>query len=163
ISTSTTIPKTRPSFWCSRPSRCSCSCTSCSRRSWNGRRISCRRARTATSRRPISRRRTAMPAMFTEKSAARSGDATCTFHADAIAASQEFRKNYESKLNVVKAKDMPWEHSPDGLIKHLVNHRMNTRECCVEAYMQFLKPGERSGKHRHMWEELVFVVEGEGY
>src|SRR5262249_2152041 len=35
--------------------------------------------------------------------------------------------------------------------------------CCVEAYMQFLKPGERSGKHRHMWEELIFVVEGEGY
>ena len=29
--------------------------------------------------------------------------------------------------------------------------------------MLFLKPGERSGKHRHMWEELVFVVEGEGY
>ncbi len=50
-----------------------------------------------------------------------------------------------------------------GLIKHLVHHRMNTRECCVEAYMQFLKPGERSGKHRHMWEELIFVVEGSGY
>ncbi len=29
--------------------------------------------------------------------------------------------------------------------------------------MQFLKPGERSGKHRHMWEELIFVVEGSGY
>ena len=40
---------------------------------------------------------------------------------------------------------------------------MNTRERCVEAYMQFLKPGERSGKHRHMWEEVLFVVEGEGY
>ena len=40
---------------------------------------------------------------------------------------------------------------------------MNTRECCVEAYMQFLKAGERSGKHRHMWEEIIFVVEGSGY
>jgi gentisate 1,2-dioxygenase len=29
--------------------------------------------------------------------------------------------------------------------------------------MQFLKPGERSGKHRHMWEEVLFVVEGSGY
>ena len=29
--------------------------------------------------------------------------------------------------------------------------------------MLFLKTGERSGKHRHMWEELAFVVEGEGY
>jgi quercetin dioxygenase-like cupin family protein len=40
---------------------------------------------------------------------------------------------------------------------------MNTPELCVEAYMLFLKEGERSGKHRHMWEELAFVVEGEGY
>ena len=23
--------------------------------------------------------------------------------------------------------------------------------------------GERSGKHRHMWEEIIFVVEGSGY
>ena len=58
---------------------------------------------------------------------------------------------------------MPWERSPDGLIKHLVNKKMQTRECCIEAYMQFLKDGERSGKHRHMWEELFFVVEGSGY
>ena len=58
---------------------------------------------------------------------------------------------------------MPWERSPDGLIKHLVHQKMHTRECCIEAYMQFLKDGERSGKHRHMWEELFFVVEGSGY
>jgi gentisate 1,2-dioxygenase len=29
--------------------------------------------------------------------------------------------------------------------------------------MQFLKPGEKSGVHRHMWEEIIFVVEGSGY
>ncbi|MGE0037915.1 MAG: cupin [Xanthobacteraceae bacterium] len=100
---------------------------------------------------------------FEDKAAAHSGSATCTFQADAIAASQEFRKQYETRTNVVKAEDMPWERSPDGLIKHLVHEQLNTRECCVEAYMQFLKSGERSGKHRHMWEEIVFVVEGSGY
>ncbi len=65
--------------------------------------------------------------------------------------------------NVVTAEDMPFERSADGLIKHLVHKKLNTRECCVEAYMQFLKAGERSGKHRHMWEEIIFVVEGSGY
>ena len=100
---------------------------------------------------------------FEDKAPALSGSNACTFHADDIAASERFRKHYESRLNVVKAAEMPWERSADGLIKHLVHHRMNTRECCVEAYMQFLKTGERSGKHRHMWEELIFVVEGSGY
>ena len=100
---------------------------------------------------------------FEDKGPAHSGSATCSFHADDIAASRDFRKQYETLTNVVKAEDMPWERSPDGLIKHLVHHKLNTRECCVEAYMQFLKAGERSGKHRHMWEEVIFVVEGSGY
>ncbi len=29
--------------------------------------------------------------------------------------------------------------------------------------MQFLKGSEQSGKHRHMWEEVIFVAEGKGY
>ena len=86
-----------------------------------------------------------------------------TIRAEDVKASQEFRKFYETLPNVVTAEEMPFERSADGLIKHLVHHKMNTRERCVEAYMQFLKPGERSGKHRHMWEEVLFVVEGSGY
>jgi quercetin dioxygenase-like cupin family protein len=100
---------------------------------------------------------------FEDKARALSGSASCTFHADDIKASREFRERYATLANVVTAEEMPWEHSPDGLIKHLVHRRLNTRECCVEAYMQFLKAGERSGKHRHMWEEIIFVVEGSGY
>ena len=58
---------------------------------------------------------------------------------------------------------MPVERSPDGLIKHIINERMGTKECCIEAYMQFLPPGKASGKHRHLTEEVVYVVEGSGY
>ena len=101
--------------------------------------------------------------LFEEKQAALSGDSNSNFLAEAMAESENFREEYATRPNVIKAKDMPWERSPDGLIKHLVNKKMQTRECCMEAYMQFLKDGERSGKHRHMWEELFFVVEGSGY
>lgn len=82
---------------------------------------------------------------------------------DDLRASQEFRARYESLSNLVEAHEMPIERSQDGLIKHLVHHKMDTRECCCEAYMLFLQSGERSGKHRHMWEEVAFVVEGSGY
>src|ERR1700740_681977 len=100
---------------------------------------------------------------FEDKQAALSGSATSTFLADDLVASEKFRAEYATRPNVIKAEDMPWERSPDGLIKHLVHKKMQTRECCIEAYMQFLKDGEHSGKHRHMWEELFFVVEGSGY
>lgn len=100
---------------------------------------------------------------FQDHDSSFSGAKSCSFRADEVRASQDFRKDYESKLNIVKAEDMPWEHCPDGLLKHMVHHKLNTRECCVEAYMQFLKAGEKSGRHRHMWEEVIFVAEGSGY
>ncbi len=98
-----------------------------------------------------------------ERDFAHSGSANCTFRADAIANSADFRRLYDSLKNVVHAEDMPFEHSPDGLLKHLCHEKLNTRECCIEAYMQFLPPGGQSGKHRHMWEEVIFVAEGSGY
>src|ERR1051325_6112014 len=104
-----------------------------------------------------------MSRILDERDFAHVGDKTASIRAEDVAASTAFRKMYESLPNVVSAEDMPWEKSADGLIKHLVHEKLNTREMCVEAYMQFLKPGEKSGVHRHMWEELIFVVEGSGY
>jgi quercetin dioxygenase-like cupin family protein len=102
-------------------------------------------------------------AAIEDKQQAFSGTNTCNWRAEEIIKSIEFRKEYATRPNVIPAEEMPWERSPDGLIKHLIHRNMNTPELCVEAYMLFLKGGERSGKHRHMWEELAFVVEGEGY
>ena len=76
-----------------------------------------------------------------ERDVAMSGTKTCSFRAEDVVASQEFRRNYDARLNVVSAADMPFERSADGLIKHLVHSRLNTKECCVEAYMQFLTAG----------------------
>jgi gentisate 1,2-dioxygenase len=98
-----------------------------------------------------------------EKDFAHQGDNTCHFRLDDIARSAEFRALYEQAANVVPSHEQPFERSPDGLLKHLVHPLMNTRECCVDAYMQFLPGGGRSGRHRHMWEEVIFVVEGKGY
>jgi gentisate 1,2-dioxygenase len=98
-----------------------------------------------------------------ERDVAHAGGASCSFRADAIAQSAQFRQLYEAMKNVVHAEDMPFEHSPDGLLKHLCHEKLNTRECCIEAYMQFLPGDGKSGKHRHMWEEVIFVAEGSGY
>jgi hypothetical protein len=98
-----------------------------------------------------------------ERDFAHLGEKLCTFRAEDLAHSEEFRRLYATAANTVGSADQPFERSPDGLIKHLVHPRMNTRECCVDAYMQFLPPEGHSGKHRHMWEEIVFVLEGAGY
>ena len=67
------------------------------------------------------------------------------------------------RKKIVHNDEMPWEMSQQGLLKHLLNAQMNTRMETVDAYMQVIPPGSRSGKHRHLAEECLYVVEGRGY
>jgi mannose-6-phosphate isomerase-like protein (cupin superfamily) len=68
-----------------------------------------------------------------------------------------------SRKKIVRPDEMPWEMARQGLLKHLLNEQMNTRMETVDAYMQVIPPGSRSGKHRHLAEECLYVVEGYGY
>jgi quercetin dioxygenase-like cupin family protein len=67
------------------------------------------------------------------------------------------------RKKVVHPEEMVWEMSRQGLLKHILNEQMNTRMETVDAYMQVIPPGSRSGKHRHLAEECLYVVEGHGY
>ena len=67
------------------------------------------------------------------------------------------------RKKIVRPEDMPWEMARQGLLKHLINEGMNTRMETVDAYMQIIPPGSRSGKHRHLAEECLYVLEGRGY
>ena len=67
------------------------------------------------------------------------------------------------RKKVVHPSEMPWELAPQGILKHLINEQMNTRMETVDAYMQIIPPGSRSGKHRHLAEECLYVLEGYGY
>lgn len=77
-------------------------------------------------------------------------------------AAQAPARNAKRK-KIVRPEEMPWELSRQGLLKHLLNESMNTRMETVDAYMQIIAPGGRSGKHRHLAEECVYVLEGRGY
>lgn len=67
------------------------------------------------------------------------------------------------RKKIVRPEEMPWEMARQGLLKHLLNEQMNTRMDTVDAYMQVIPPGSRSGKHRHLAEECLYVLEGRGY
>ncbi len=67
------------------------------------------------------------------------------------------------RKKTVSPQEMPWEMSRQGLLKHLINENMNTRMETVDAYMQIVPPGSKSGKHRHLAEECLYVLEGNGY
>ena len=69
----------------------------------------------------------------------------------------------KKRKKIVTPADMPWELSRQGILKHLLNEGMNTRMETVDAYMQIIPAGSRSGKHRQLPEECLYVLEGRGY
>ena len=77
-------------------------------------------------------------------------------------AAQAPARNAKRK-KIVHPEEMPWEMSRQGLLKHLLNEGMNTRMETVDAYMEIIPPGSRSGKHRQLAESCVYVLEGYGY
>lgn len=78
-----------------------------------------------------------------------------------IAAEQKERA--ESLKKVIKPEDMPYEDSPHGHLTHIMNEDLNARFYSVDAYLQELAPGASSGKHRHVAEECVYILEGKGF
>ena len=86
-----------------------------------------------------------------------------TFYADTLKDAAERPARDAVRKKIIHPDEMPWENSPQGLIKHLVNEQMNARVETVDIYMQIIPPGSRSGKHRHLAEECLYVLEGRGY
>ena len=91
------------------------------------------------------------------------GSKHADFYAKAARPRLGDRERERGRRKVVTPEDMPWEDSAQGKLKHIVNAEMNVRVNSVDMYMQELPPGGRSGKHRHMADEVLYVLEGSGY
>ncbi len=92
-----------------------------------------------------------------------SGSASGQLYKSLLDEATEMPSRNAKRKKVVHPDEMPWEMSRQGLLKHLLNSGMNVRMETVDAYMQIVPPGSRSGKHRHLAEECLYVVEGRGY
>jgi quercetin dioxygenase-like cupin family protein len=93
----------------------------------------------------------------------RQGEVNKNFYQDLLDDAAQKPVEDAKRKKIVKPNEMPWDMSRQGLLKHLLNEQMNTRMETVDAYMQIIPPGSRSGKHRHLAEECLYVLEGKGY
>ena len=91
------------------------------------------------------------------------GAANAPFYAEQLRRAAEAPARDAGRRKVLHPADMPWEMSRQGLLKHLLNAELDTRMETVDAYMQIIPGGSRSGRHRHLAEECLYVLEGTGY
>jgi mannose-6-phosphate isomerase-like protein (cupin superfamily) len=100
---------------------------------------------------------------FDEASRWRSGVLNQALYGELLEDARTAPERNAMRRKVLHPEDMPWELSRHGLLKHLVNEAMNTRMETVDAYMLIIPPGSRSGRHRQLAEECLYVLEGRGY
>lgn len=100
---------------------------------------------------------------YEESKQAEKKGAQVSYYEEGLKESTKFREEYKKRKVVIKAEEMPGDDCPQGHIKHVVNEKMDTAECALDVYIQTLPPGGCSGKHRHIAEEIFFVLEGKGY
>ncbi|HEY1267667.1 MAG TPA: cupin domain-containing protein [Candidatus Binatia bacterium] len=64
---------------------------------------------------------------------------------------------------VIHADDRPWQTTRQGRLKYYIDRSTEIAACGMDLMAQEIAPGERSGEHRHIFEELLFVVAGRGH
>jgi len=101
--------------------------------------------------------------LFEESKRAYTRKAESRYYEEMLRESEKQIEKNRQRKKIIKPESMPWENSRQGTIKHLFNEKMDVQLESIDAYMQFIPPGSRSGKHRHMSEEYIFVLEGKGY
>jgi quercetin dioxygenase-like cupin family protein len=65
--------------------------------------------------------------------------------------------------HVIRYDDQPWEWTSQGRLKWFTHPHIDSSARRVWLYMQEIPLGSRSGRHRHMTEEQIFVINGRGY
>ena len=65
--------------------------------------------------------------------------------------------------HVVKTRDLPWEDTRQGRIKYIVHPKIPTGLITFDCFMQEIPPNGWSGKSRTVGEEVLFIIDGQGY
>ena len=64
---------------------------------------------------------------------------------------------------VIRATDCSWESTRRGKLKFYISRWTEVAARGLDVMAQEINPGEHSGEHRHIFEELLLVVKGRGY
>jgi gentisate 1,2-dioxygenase len=100
---------------------------------------------------------------FGEARRAHEGVEGGSFYAEDLVLAKEEKWRDSTYPKVIRASEMVWEDTPHGRIKHVAHPKMNSRVKDIDAYIQEIPPDSRTGKHRHMAEEFMFILQGQGY
>jgi len=84
-----------------------------------------------------------------------------TFY-DSLMERQKASRTYKGKL-ILKKRDIQWHVSPQGRNAAVVDATSGLEAKTFGMVLTEIPPGAQSGLHRHTFEAVAYVLEGEGY
>lgn len=69
----------------------------------------------------------------------------------------------KKSIRVIRGKDKPWEDTRQGRLKFYIDHWTDIAAKAMDLYAQEIPARSSSGKHRHIFEEMVLVTQGKGH
>lgn len=64
---------------------------------------------------------------------------------------------------VIRGADRRWEMTRQGKLKYYIDRSTEVAACGMDVMAQQIAPGAQSGEHRHIFEEMLLVVDGRGH
>jgi quercetin dioxygenase-like cupin family protein len=64
---------------------------------------------------------------------------------------------------VIRGTVCSWESTRQGKLKFYISRWKEVAAPALDLMAQEISPGERSGEHRHIFEELLLVMKGRGF
>jgi quercetin dioxygenase-like cupin family protein len=64
---------------------------------------------------------------------------------------------------VIKGSDTPWENTRHGRLKFYISRWTEVAAPALDLMATEIEPSGHTGKHRHIFEEMILVLEGKGY
>lgn len=98
-----------------------------------------------------------------KREAARWDDEPKTTYDHYLQLSAVENQEWTSQSHVIKGDKVLWENTRQGKIKYLVGPHNPAGKWTHDLFIQEIPPGSRSGKHFHLSEELILILEGRGY
>src|SRR3989304_2861996 len=74
------------------------------------------------------------------------------------------RKHQEKAVWLIKGKDIPWENNKQGIMRWYMHPLL--KSICINTmkiFVQEIPPGGRSGRIHHPGNQVIFILEGQGY
>lgn len=99
----------------------------------------------------------------TESDVFDSGVRKASYYSDLLSQAGDEKFWKEMTSHVISSEFQPWEISRQGKLKWLFFEKNYPVRIGVDVYIQEIPPKGYSGKHVHSNEEVLYVLEGEGY